>query len=93
MKKPTKEIKQKYVTEATFEKHMRSIAHSFDGLGKGLENLTKAVTGLAQHMNIIKEDMKDMKGTLSSFVSDVNSHERRIENLTVRVERLEEARK
>ena len=107
-----KEIKThpKYLTESTFEKHMRSIAHSFEAQNKILvehgEILVKHGKMLAEHGEVLgryegilelilkeikalREDYKKTNDTLSGFVSDVSRHDRKINNLTVRVEKLE----
>jgi len=72
----------KYVTETTFEKHMRSITKSFISQSQVLEMILKELKAL-------HEDTKYNKDTLSSFVGDVSVHNRKINNLTMRVEKLE----
>lgn len=82
MKKAVKRTTEKYVTEKTFEKHMQSIARSFDRHGKVMQDILK-------ELRQMHEDHKSSRSTLSNFVGDVSLHDRRIENLTMRVERLE----
>jgi hypothetical protein len=72
----------KYVTESTFEKHMANIAKSFDRVDTTLESIIK-------ELRDIKEEQKETRKDLASFASDVLRHDRRIEDLTIRVERLE----
>jgi hypothetical protein len=86
MNKQTKKKQLKYITEPIFEKHMRSIASSF-------EAVNKALSGIMHELQLMKEDYKEIRKNLSGFISDVSSHDRRIENLTIRVEKLEEVAK
>ena len=71
-----------YVTENTFEKHMRAIA-------KSLETHEKVLEGILGELRSLREDNKYIKDTLNGFVSDVSRNDRKINNLTVRVEKLE----
>ncbi len=96
MKKVAKKITEKYVTEKTFEKHMGSIARSFAKVEESLENINKTLVvqqGVLQtmikEMKNFREDNKYTRSTLSDFTGDVSSHDRKIDNLTMRVERLE----
>ena len=82
MRKKSRKITEKFVTEATFEKHMRSIAESFTSQGQVLEMILKELQAL-------HNDHKDTLKTLLSFTGDVSSHDRKINNLTVRVEKIE----
>ena len=86
----------KYVTENTFEKHMRAIAKSLNALqeqataqAKLLGTHGEAINTVIGELKNLHEDNKKMRDTLSSFISDVLMHDRKIENLTVRVEKLE----
>ena len=95
MKKSTKTA-PKYVTESTFEKHMRSIAKSFTAQAQTLEAHGKMLASHGQVMGLIlkelkamREDNKYTRGISTSVASDVLSHDHKIENLTVRVEKIE----
>ena len=85
MKKTT----QKYVTESSIEKHMRAIAHSFDSHGKILERHEDVLNMIVKELRNLHEDHKKMNDTLSGFVSEVYKHDRKINSLTMRVEKLE----
>lgn len=96
MKKAAKKITLKYLTETTFEKHMRSIAKSFETQNKVLASHSQILSThsqvlevLLKEMKALHEDNKYARSTLSSFVGDVLSHDRKIDNLTIRVEKLE----
>ena len=80
-KAPIKKV-EKYVTEKTFEKSMLSIAKSFSRVEGALEIVIKEVRNL-------HEDNKYMRQTLTSVDSTVSIHDRKIDNLTMRVEKLE----
>jgi len=73
---------EKYVTERTFEKHMGNIAKSFTRVDNTLELIIK-------ELHVIKQEQRETRKDLTSFASDVLRHDRRIEDLTIRVERLE----
>lgn len=75
MKKMVKKTTEKYVTESTFEKHMRSIA---DALGVMIKELKE-----------IHEENKYFRASISNLNLDGLSYDRKIENLTIRVEKLE----
>ncbi len=82
MKKGVEKTTEKYVTEKTFEKHMRSIAKSFEANGRISELILKEVTDL-------HNDHKQMRATINGIVSDVIINDRKIKGLTTRVEKLE----
>ena len=99
MKKVAKKSALKYVTETTFEKHMRNVAKSFALVneelashGKALGTINKVLETILKEMKALHEDNKQIRNTLSGFVGDVTSHDKKIENLTVRVEHLETKR-
>ena len=77
-----KKIAEKYVTEKTFEKSMSSIAESFSQVNESLEILIKEI-------RTIHEDNKYFRSSISSLNIEGLSYDRKIENLTARVERLE----
>lgn len=80
---------EKHVSEETFksfqhnyEKSMLSIAKSFENQGKVMEMMLKEI-------HAIRVDYKEINKTLNNFVIDISFHERKIDNLTMRVEKLE----
>jgi phage shock protein A len=82
MKKVVKNSKDKYVSESTFEKHMGNIAKSFNRVDDTLEVIIR-------ELRDIKDEQKGTRKDLASFATDVLRHDRRIEDLTIRVEKLE----
>ena len=89
MKKSVKKTTEKYLTETRFKKfegifeqNMRSIARSFERIDGVLELITK-------ELRAIHEDNKYFRQSISGLNSDGISYDRKIENLTVRVEKLE----
>ena len=89
MKKVIKKTNEKYVTEKTFENSMANIAKSFARVEESLKNQNLVSEMMLKELKALHEDNKSIRGTLSGFVGDVSSHDRRIENLTIRVEKLE----
>ncbi len=82
MKKPVAKKAEKYVTEKTFEKVMESVA-------KTLSNQDKVMSHISTTLGEMKQDIKEIKTGLTTLEMAVLSHERKIENILVRVEKLE----
>lgn len=82
MKKAVKKTTEKYVTETIFEKHMRSIAKSFADNAEVMALILKEIKQ-------IHEDNKYFRASISNLYSDGLSCDKKIENLNVRVEKLE----
>lgn len=82
MKKETKKTTEKYVTEKTFEKSMGNIAKSFARQDDISEMILKEIKQ-------IHEDNKYFKNSILDLNINGASCDRKIENLKVRVERLE----
>ncbi|MCX6755097.1 MAG: hypothetical protein NT068_00960 [Candidatus Nomurabacteria bacterium] len=85
MKKVVKKTTEKYVTEKTFEKSMQSIAKSF-------ENQDRVLDIIVKELRNIHEDNKNFRQSISSLDRDNSYNDRRIENLTMRVEKLEKTK-
>jgi uncharacterized protein YoxC len=81
-KKPIKSDTGKYVTEKSFEAHMRSVANSF-------ERQSKVMELMLSELQVIRETGVKTEKTVNSFTHDVGIHDRRIENILSRVEKLE----
>ena len=88
MKKVVKET-PKYVTEKTFEQSMRAITRSFERVDEAFERVNKALEIIVKEIRTIHEDNKYFRQSISGLNSDGISYDRKIENLTVRVEKLE----
>ena len=71
MKKGNKKTTKKYVTESTFEKHMRSLAEAMDIMIRELKQ--------------IHEDNKYFRASISNLNLEGLSYDRRIENLNSRI--------
>jgi hypothetical protein len=79
----------KYVTEKTFEKHMGSIAKSFGRIDSSLERHEKVLIEILKQLKNINEESRYFRTSISNLNIEGSSYDRRIENLTLRVERLE----
>lgn len=66
---------EKYVTMSAFEDAMAAIARSFQRVFEEFQSM--------------RADMKEMKTGLLNFEMTLLTHDRKIEDLTVRVEKLE----
>ena len=82
--------------EKAFENNMANIAKSFARVDASLQKHeevlykhTQILQSMIGRLQGLDEDNKYFRGTLSSFVSDVSSHDRRIDHLMIRLERLE----
>lgn len=75
MKKEVKKTTEKYVTERAFEKAMT--------------NHAEIMTSMLKEIHAIHEDNKHFRESISGLNTDGVFYNRRIENLTVRVEKLE----
>lgn len=82
MKKGLKKTTEKYVTENTFEKHMQNIAKSFDRHEKVMQDILK-------ELKQMHEENKYFRASISNLNLEGLSYDRKIENLTIRVEKLE----
>ncbi len=75
MKKGIKKIIEKYVTEIAFEKAMA--------------NHAEIMKSMLKEIRSIHEDNKHFRESISGLNTDGVFYNRRIENLTIRVEKLE----
>jgi len=82
MKKIIKKNAIKSLSEAKFDKTMQSVARSFSEQAEVMRMILKEIRN-------IHEDNKYFRQSISGLNSDGISHERRIEDLTIRVEKLE----
>ncbi|MCX6752348.1 MAG: hypothetical protein NTZ87_02500 [Candidatus Nomurabacteria bacterium] len=89
MKKAIKKTIGKYVTENTFEKHMGNIANSFARVDASLETHEKVLQEILKEIKAIHEDNKYFRESILSLNTDGISCDKKINNLTVRVEKLE----
>ena len=78
-----------HVFENTFEKSMVSIAKSFDRIDKKLDQHDKAFEVLLKQMQTFTEEGREHRQSMSSLIHTDIKQERAIEDLQIRVERLE----
>ena len=89
MKKVVKNSSSKYVTENTFEQNMQSIAKSFSRVDTAMERHEMVLQEILKEIRNIHEDNKYFRQSISNISIDNSSNDRKIENLTLRVEKLE----
>ena len=65
----------------------------FEGVEKDISNNTKISNLILKEISAIHEDNKHFRETVASLNIDGISYNRRIENLTIRVEALEDKKK
>lgn len=82
MKKMVKKTSPKYLTEKTFEKHMQSVAKSF-------ADNAEVMTLILKEIRTIHEENKYFRASVSNLNIDGLSYDRKIENLTMRMEKIE----
>jgi septal ring factor EnvC (AmiA/AmiB activator) len=93
MVKVSKKTSEKYVKESTFEKSMRSIANSFEKVFSKFDNQNKILELVLKEVKNSREENKESRKSISNLNIDSVSYERRIEDLTFRVEKLESRNK
>ncbi len=86
VKKPTAE---KYVTEKTFEKAMVSIAKSFQKIDDRFEKIDKNFDATIKVLSSIQEDNREYKKRALENDITMVSHDKKINDLIIRVEKLE----
>lgn len=96
MRKAVKKTTEKYlignkfgVFEKTFEKHMANIAKSFSRIDERLVRHDKAFELLFKQMQTYTEEAREHRQTMSSLIHTDVKQERYLEDLKIRVERLE----
>lgn len=89
MKKGIKKTNKKFLTEAKFDKTMLSVAKSFERVDQALDRINRTLEVITKELQAIHEDHKHFRQSISSLNSDGISYDRKIENLTIRVEKLE----
>ena len=96
MKRQRIKKEQKHLTESkfrvfetTFEKHMANIAKSFSRIDERLTRHDKAFELVLKQMQQFTEEAREHRQTMSSLMHTDISQERTIEDLKIRVERIE----
>ena len=72
------------------DKRFRSIDERFNGIDERLDRHEKVFETILYGIKNLHEDNKYMKSTLTGFVRDISVHGQRIDDLTIRVEKLEQ---
>ncbi|OGI67244.1 hypothetical protein A3A05_02580 [Candidatus Nomurabacteria bacterium RIFCSPLOWO2_01_FULL_41_12] len=93
MKKIVKKTSEKYVTEKTFKTKFDNFDAKFE---RSMQAIAKSFADNAEVMALILKEIRDIhegnkhfRESMSSLYGDVFSHDKRIDNLDVRVEKLE----
>ncbi len=96
MKKIVKKTTEKYVTIPIFEKAMTSIAKSFSKMDERFDKIDqrlirhdKAFELIFKQMQIYAEEAREHRQTMASLIHTDIRQERDVEDLKIRVERLE----
>jgi len=89
MKKSTAKPAEKYLTEKSFEKAMFSIAKSFQKIDDRFGTIEKTMGEMVEVMQAIQEDNREFKHRLIENDITLFGHDKKIQNLIVRVEKLE----
>lgn len=96
MKKKETKKEFKYTTIVEFEKAMASVAQSFyredkrsDEFEKILNQHEKAFIVTMKEIQAFREEMKEYRQTMSSLMHTDIKQERNVEDIKIRVERLE----
>lgn len=89
MKKNVLKSEPKYVTMSAFEKAMGSVSRSFSKIEEKLGKHDEAFTLILKQMQIFTEEAREHRQTMSSLMHSDISQERQVEDLKIRVERLE----
>jgi len=94
--KDAKKTKEKYVTMLVFEKAMASVARSFSKVDERFDKMDErfdkhdgAFTLILKQMHTFTEEAREHRQTMSSLMHTDIKQERIIEDLKIRVERLE----
>lgn len=72
------------------DERFRSIDERFNGIDERLDRHEKVFETILHGIRNLHEDNKYMRSTLTGFVRDTSVHGQRIDDLTIRVERLEQ---
>jgi len=88
-KREVKKTTEKYVTEKTFEKSMEAIAKSFARVEESLEKHERVLDMILKELKNLRDDHREIQHTLSNLEISFSKYDRKLEDLTLRVERLE----
>ena len=89
MKKGPQKTTEKYVTEKTFKKFESSFGINMQNIAKSFERHEKVMDHILKELQQMHEENKYFRQSISSLNNDGLSYDRKIDNLSVRVEKLE----
>ena len=82
-------MKEKYITEPVFEKHMASIARTLTKIDEKLVSHDKAFSLILNQLKTMQEESKENRMAMSSLMHTDIRYERTIEDILERVDKLE----
>ncbi|MBI3888798.1 hypothetical protein HY311_03315 [Candidatus Nomurabacteria bacterium] len=89
MKKVVKKTAEKYVTEERFKKFESSFETNMANIAKSFERHEKVMGHILKELQQMHEENKYFRQSISSLNSDGLSCDRRIDNLDIRIGKLE----
>ncbi len=89
MKKVVKKTNERYVTEKTFKKFESSFGGNMANIARSFSRVEESLGMVVKELKNIHEDNKYSRQNISSLSSDGLSYDRRIDGLTLRVDKLE----
>ena len=89
MKKSIKKTTEKYVTEKTFNNFETRFDASMRAVAKSFADNAEIMALILKEIRTIHEDNKYFRESIISLNSDGLSYDRRIDNLSVRVKKLQ----
>jgi phage shock protein A len=89
MKKAVKKTTEKYLTETKFRTFEKTFESSMQSIAKSFSRVEDTMLLIVKEIRTIHEENRNFRQSISGLNSDGISYERKIENLTARVEKLE----
>ncbi len=84
-----KQSKEKYVTEERFDAFAISTARRFDKMDARFDKMDKSFETLIKGFQIFQQEAQDHRAAMSALTHGEVNHERKINELFERVEKLE----
>jgi DNA topoisomerase IA len=89
MKKGTSKTAERYVTGITFKKFESSFETNMANIAKSFERHEKVMDHILKELQQMHEENKYFRQSISGLNNDGLSYDRKIDNLNLRVEKLE----
>lgn len=80
---------EKYLTISVFEKHMGSIARSFEDIDRRLNHHDTLFERMFSMIQDVQESNREIRNDIRGYMHHTVTGERRVDDLTERVEKLE----